>query len=100
MGPILAGLLLATLSVQDSIPQETTGTEAQERVIAEELELLDEHLQFDGRADNAATHYRELFRELIRRRYLDERLDEAVWALENEHLTDRELYEAPESELF
>lgn len=96
MGPILAGLLLATLSVQDSIPQETTGTgtEAQERVIAEELELLDEHLQFDGRADNAATHYRELFRELIRRRYLDERLDEAVWALENEHPTDRELYEA------
>ena len=106
-GQILAGLLLATAGMQDTTSQERAGAEAeaqertraeaeaQERVIAEELEHLDEHLRFDGQADNAATHYRELFRELIRRRYLDERLDEAVWALENELLSDRELYEAP-----
>ena len=68
----------------------------QQQVIQEELELLDAGMRIDGKSDNAATHYRELFRELTRRRYVGEELVNALYTREDEHLTDEALYQTPE----
>ena len=68
----------------------------QQEVIRQELELLDAGLRIDGKSDNAATHYRELFRELIQRRHVYDKLVNAVHAREDEHLTDEALYQTPE----
>ena len=63
--------------VQDSDPVDSESLQQQE-VIRQELELLDAGLRIDGKSDNAATHYRELFRELIQRRHVYDKLVNAV----------------------
>ena len=77
-------------------PGQTEEEAKQQQVIQQELELLDTHLRIDGKNDNAATHYRELFRELINRRYKYDKLVNAMYAREDEHLTDQVLYQTPE----
>ena len=81
-------------SIQDS--DQTEEEAMQQQVIQDELKLFDTHMHIDGKSDNAATHYRELFREFIRRRDVYDKLVNAVYAREDEHLTDQVLYQTPE----